>query len=79
MKAHTTEATRATPSPLLTESDVADLLRISVRTLQDYRCSGRGPKFVKIGRRIVYRQADVDAFIDARVFASTSACEGVAA
>lgn len=79
MKTPATEATRAAPSPLLTERDVAELLRVSVRTLQDYRCSGRGPIFIKIGRRIVYRQADVDAFIEARAFASTSAYEGVAA
>ena len=68
-----------TAAPMLSEGDAANLLGISVRTLQASRCTGRGPRFVKIGRRVLYRQTDIDAYIEARVFDSTSAYEGAAA
>lgn len=34
-------------------------------TLQWWRTTGRGPKYVKIGRRVFYRQCDLDNFIAA--------------
>lgn len=41
-------------------------------TLEKLRCSGEGPKFVKLGRAVRYRVADLDAFVAARVVSSTS-------
>lgn len=32
-------------------------------TLQFWRHKGRGPTYLKIGRKILYRQNDLDAFI----------------
>lgn len=40
---------------------------VSVATLNWWRVKGRGPTFVKIGRRVFYRQSDLDAFISAGV------------
>lgn len=34
-------------------------------TLQWWRTTGRGPRYVKIGRKVYYRRADLDAFIAA--------------
>lgn len=34
-------------------------------TLQWWRTTGRGPKYLKIGRRVFYRRTDLDAFIAA--------------
>lgn len=36
--------------------------RISVRTLANWRCSGRGPKFSKVGGRILYPIEEVEAW-----------------
>jgi hypothetical protein len=57
---------------LLTQRDAANMLRLSQRTLERWRVSGDGPCFVKAGRRVAYRPADLDAWIAARVRHSTS-------
>ena len=57
---------------LLTQSDAAKLLRLSERTLERLRVTGGGPKFVKAGRSVRYREADLEAWIAARVINSTS-------
>ena len=58
-------------SPLLDDEAVATWLCVSPRTIQSWRSSGDGPRFVKFGRSVRYRAEDVAAFIDSRVFAST--------
>ena len=35
---------------------------ISPRTLEQWRWQGRGPRYLKIGGRVVYRLSDVEAF-----------------
>ena len=34
-------------------------------TLAQWRCQNRGPKFFRHGRRILYRGADLNAWLDA--------------
>lgn len=46
--------------------EVAELTRLSENTLRWLRHDGRGPKSAKLGRRIVYRESDVIAWIDAQ-------------
>lgn len=54
------------PADLLTEREVADRLNIAVKTVQNWRWKGEGPRAVKLGKRAVrYRRADVEAFIEA--------------
>jgi hypothetical protein len=36
---------------------------IGVRTLQMWRCNRRGPKFLKVGRNVVYRRSDVEDYL----------------
>lgn len=55
-----------TLSPLLTSQEVADLLGVPLRTVQDWRRLRRGPKFARIGRHARYTAADVAAFIAQR-------------
>jgi predicted DNA-binding transcriptional regulator AlpA len=57
---------------LLMQREAAALLRLSERTLERWRVSGDGPPFVKAGRRVGYREADLVAWISARVRTSTS-------
>jgi len=57
---------------LLTQSEAARLLRLSERTLERLRVSGGGPVFVKAGRLVRYREADLETWIASRVVGSTS-------
>lgn len=44
----------------LNEKDLAQRLGLSVRTIQRWRWAGRGPSYLKLGGRVVYRLADVE-------------------
>lgn len=61
---------------LLLESEAAEIMRSSPRTLQSWRARGEGPKFIKLGRgiraKVAYRRADIDAWIEAGLRASTA-------
>jgi predicted DNA-binding transcriptional regulator AlpA len=58
---------------LRSEPDAARYCAVSTRTLQQYRLTGAGPVYVQIGsRRIGYRLADLDAWLDARRRRSTT-------
>ncbi len=56
----------------LTTPQAARYLNFEETTLEQWRWNGRGPRFVKIGRHVRYRLSDLDAFIQERVFASTT-------
>jgi excisionase family DNA binding protein len=51
---------------LLTEQQAADLLQVSTRTLQAWRCGRIGPPFSRIGRLIRYRRSELLAWIASR-------------
>jgi excisionase family DNA binding protein len=51
------------PGRLLTEDEAAEYLRVRPRTLQRWRQLGRGPRFTRAGRRILYRLADLEAYL----------------
>jgi excisionase family DNA binding protein len=57
---------------LISQREAAMRLTLSERTLERWRVSGDGPPFAKLGRRVLYRQSDLDEWIAARVVASTS-------
>ena len=44
--------------------DAAARLGLSPRTLEKHRCYGTGPNFHKLGGRVVYTIADLQAWID---------------
>ena len=48
--------------------EAAQLLSLSARTLEKYRCHGTGPIFRKLGGRVVYAIDDLEAW------AAQSAC-----
>ena len=59
--------------PLLNELQAAEFLGLKPRTLQAWRWSGGGPRFVRLSARAVrYRQSDLDAYVTARLVHSTS-------
>lgn len=60
--------------PLLTPEEVADMLRISTRTLADWRLPGRGPEDtplpLRVGSRVAYSLDDVNAYLSRQVQAA---------
>lgn len=53
------------PADLLSELEVSASLKISPQTLRNWRAKGEGPRFFKVGKRVIrYRRSDVDAFIE---------------
>lgn len=50
------------PRVFITEAELAARWRHSLRSLQRWRADGHGPKHTRIGRRVVFRVADVEAF-----------------
>jgi predicted DNA-binding transcriptional regulator AlpA len=57
---------------LLSAREAAALLHLSERTLERFRVSGTGPKFIRLGRSVRYRLADIEAHIASRTVSSTS-------
>nr|WP_239015996.1 helix-turn-helix domain-containing protein [Novacetimonas hansenii] len=55
---------RHAPSPAryLRTHQAAQILGLSPRTLEKYRCHGSGPTFRKLGGRVVYLIDDLDAW-----------------
>jgi excisionase family DNA binding protein len=51
---------------LMTMAEVSELLGIPVSTLYGWRHRGEGPAGYRIGRRVRYRRAEVEAWIEAR-------------
>lgn len=46
----------------LTQIELAQRWRISPRTLERWRWLGQGPRYLKIGGRVVYRLEDIESF-----------------
>ena len=51
-------------SRLLTMPEVAEQLRRPVATLRHWRWVGTGPASFRLGRRVVYREEDVTAWVE---------------
>ncbi|WP_145013436.1 helix-turn-helix transcriptional regulator [Mycobacterium marseillense] len=58
--------------------EVAKALFTSEAGLAQMRYRGTGPKFVKVGRRVLYRWSDVHAYLDANTCQRTDDPRGVA-
>ena len=57
-----------------TEQEAADILKISVRTLQRWRREGQGPRYTRLGvRRLGYSDEELQAWTRRNVFASRAA------
>jgi hypothetical protein len=54
--------TQLTPT-FLTQRELADLLRLPERTLEDWRLTHSGPPYLKLGRHVRYDVHDVLAWV----------------
>lgn len=52
--------------PTDTDMNAAVYMGVSVSLLRKWRFSGCGPKYYKVGRRVIYRRSDCDEFLASR-------------
>ncbi len=69
---------RPISTALLTTAQAAKYLALGQRTLENWRCRGVGPAFVRLGRVVRYRVSDLNAWLSVRTFASTSQADHAA-
>ena len=50
------------PVKHLKQTEVAQRWCVSHRTLERWRWTGQGPRFLKVGGRVVYRIEDIEAY-----------------
>ena len=60
------------PDRLVNEKEAAGLLGMSVRTLQNWRVRGGGPKFAKLNGAVRYRVRHLNELIDQNTVSNTS-------
>lgn len=51
---------------LMNTAEAAAMLRVAAITLHRWRNSGKGPPYIEMGRKIYYRRADLDHWIETR-------------
>jgi predicted DNA-binding transcriptional regulator AlpA len=51
---------------LLDTSQAAEFLRLKRSTLETWRSAMCGPSYVKVGRRVLYREADLERWLTSR-------------
>ena len=54
------------------ENDLADRWGVSPKTLQRWRTEGRGPRYLKLSKRVIYPLQEIQAFESKARHASTS-------
>jgi excisionase family DNA binding protein len=57
---------------ILTTPEAAAYTRMSKPTLERWRLTGDGPIYVKLGKAVRYRRADLDAWLASKLIHSTS-------
>jgi hypothetical protein len=66
------DATTATTPLAWDTAGAAKALNLSSTWLAQMRLKGNGPRYVKVGRKVLYRPADVEAWLDEHIRRSTS-------
>jgi predicted DNA-binding transcriptional regulator AlpA len=60
------------PPRYLRTPDAARIVGLSIRTLEKHRIYGTGPRYSKLGGRVVYRLEDLQAWVELGAKVSTS-------
>jgi hypothetical protein len=64
-------------TPLSTDQ-AASLIGVSPLTLVSWRHFGKGPPYLKIGRRALYYPADIEAWLDSQIVVPVSKKQALA-
>ena len=59
--------------PLRTIEEAADRCRVPVATVRYWRATNRGPRFFRMGRRLVCKESELQRYIDELEAAATGA------
>ncbi len=51
---------------LMTTAEASEFLRVSSASLERWRTNGGGPPFIKVGHRVCYDRADLEAWLRAQ-------------
>ena len=57
---------------VLNTAQTSEYIGLAVSTLEKARVAGTGPRFIRMGRAVRYRRADLDGWMAERVVGSTS-------
>lgn len=57
---------------LMSPDTLAIRWNMSTTTLSQWRWNGRGPRYLKLGRRVMYRLQDIEKFEEQKVRCNTS-------
>ena len=60
------------PPRYLRTPEAARFVGLSIRTVEKHRIYGTGPRYSKLGGRVVYRVEDLQAWVESGAKASTS-------
>ncbi len=60
------------PPRYLRTPDAARIVGLSIRTLEKHRIYGTGPRYSKLGGRVVYKLEDLQSWVERGAKASTS-------
>jgi predicted DNA-binding transcriptional regulator AlpA len=60
------------PQRYLRTPDAARIVGLSIRTLEKHRIYGTGPRYSKLGGRVVYKAEDLHAWVESGMKSSTS-------
>ena len=56
----------------LTPKEAAERLRTTIGTLSNWRVRGDGPRFIKLGRKVLYPLTEIEAFEKRQLRANTA-------
>ena len=66
----------AVPPRFLRTKEAAEFLSLSARTLEKHRTYGTGPRYRKIGGRVIYALSDLEAWAEQATQTSTTDPDG---
>jgi hypothetical protein len=72
-------ALNTSPPETAGPKEVAPVLHTTEQGLAQMRYRGTGPKFIKVGHKVLYRWSDVNAYLDANTVERTDDPRGVSA
>lgn len=56
----------------LTQNELATRWNLSPRTIERWRSNGEGPRFVRLGNRVMFRLEDIEAFEEQHLLESNA-------
>jgi excisionase family DNA binding protein len=54
-------------SNLLSPDELADYLKVPVKTIYNWRSEGKGPRGIRVGRHVRFRASEIEAWLDRHV------------